>query len=755
MKYLFTRKNLKWISNSGDIKSFSTKIERDNFINEELMNEGEDYKALLEATVDTVPIDLNPVNNNVQMLSNPYKTNLVIFMNEFTGEITFHHIDDTNKYEQEQLTIYTLTKSLWLSNVGVIESMNNFRLVKGHSSIQNYANYDYDNGSYKINDISQPVKTNGETPNSFFIITEQIANGEPGIRIGRNATDATERPFRVYLAPVDPIDVPNANLPDQIIINYGNSIVGEQSPSASPPYIKDGNEIDTNFDLQESDTLKIRYSTISGRDAPIGYGNDWNYNETTIKLSDFWNKERLFYFGYKINISNYGEDRSDLVDNINETVDLFRATDNLLNDDWQRYGQLVKIKYDSNSKLLTIKDASYSDYANRTNNSFKLKRYNQSEWSSSDPSFQWEWCKESISDFDLNQFAINTITLTSRESEQWTSSQLIEYLNSGGATKVLSNKEINYDFRISGLGGGNFGEYDNISTVEIEANGQNFSLQRLDYYYYENTEPNNTYEYTKDFSSDTRIPLLTGNQLFRLSIENVIDFEIPQEFILPTSTGYKFKFIHKVDISPNEQQERIEFINEDNFNLGSTENIWDNNRDALIPSNDLALYKSNDPVASKMEILKPIANPLTYIRPISGLGQGIGVLVNRQNMKRKPEQIKGGGDIYSNLYFNKFKNRFIIKNIEYLGVEWLSTVLDIYRNGIQYNSAPIISSYEAIKRPIFNFIQVDNFIEANTKYELSRAEIDAYDEALQIGVRVWNNDKFKQYESDISGNGDN
>lgn len=753
MKYIFTRKNLKWNTNFGDIKSFSTIEERDAFVNEELMNDGEDYRAILTTTIDTVNINLNPVENTAQMVSNQYKTNMVIMMDELTGDITFHHINDFSKYEQEALTSYTLTKSLWLSNIGVLESLENFRMTKGHSKITDYENYEFDNGSYKINGINPLRRKNGKEQNSFIIAFEKINNATAGILIGNNSSDALEQPYRVLIAPVEPIEITDANIPAQTILDNGSTSKGEDNTNQ---YLKRGNTISVVFPLLESNKIDIKFSFLSYfRTAIIP---TWNYRDATgtVNLEDIWDQERLYHLAQ-------GDDGNilDLIDNLDSAdYTLGQGEEIGIGAISDRVGQLVAIKFNPLTNELTIRDALYQDYNNRSNKNYKLiktSNYINADngyWTSDKPDNQWDWFNKGTEGTNYNQVSIDKITVKAQTTSIWTNRPLINYLNSGNATNVIAVKEYNYDFLIESLSINNFGNIDNVSSIDVEYGGENIQIQKLDFYYFDITTPSNQYEAEIDIENENQTINLKGNELFKIGIENIKDFNIPQEFIIKTDNGVKIDFNHYVFLTPTSQDERIRFNNESNsINIFTDENVWDNNREALTPSNQFAEFNNNNPINAPLQLLSPLSKPATYLKPVSSFGQALGTIANRQNMKKAPESIKGSGDIYSNIYFNKVKNKFALKTINYLGSEWLSTITDIYREGLQFNTPNYIKNFESIKRPKFNFIQLENFREANKTYDLFEKEIEAYEQAFQEGVRVWN-DGFKEYSETLEDNGD-
>lgn len=254
-------------------------------------------------------------------------------------------------------------------------------------------------------------------------------------------------------------------------------------------------------------------------------------------------------------------------------------------------------------------------------------------------------------------------------------------------------------------------------------------------------------------SRTTDIELLDGLRNFSLNIEGKKEIKIPfNETNKLQLTLYKeFAF----DYNEGYETWRIDRIN--TLHIPSEDNSFINDTELTIFTNQLEQYKANEPINSKLDFLKPlgrIANPLNWLNPATQIAgtvnvatQELGTWLNRQNMKKAPEEVITGNGVFSNLAYGKIPFKLSIRHYKFIDSFRSQIIKNIYREGITPENKYNIESYEDIKRPNFNFLIIDNFIESNTNHDLPAPIIEEISNTLSSGVRIWNND-FKNYEVD-------
>lgn len=270
----------------------------------------------------------------------------------------------------------------------------------------------------------------------------------------------------------------------------------------------------------------------------------------------------------------------------------------------------------------------------------------------------------------------------------------------------------------------------------------------------------NSYEF--DISQLERkndIELLDGVRQVEIEIENTKKFEFPLKFI---NEG-KIKFVHNVIPSPTESTEFINWSNPSSLDEMHEGNTWSNDSELAVFTNQLQEYRANSPITSKLDYIKPIKgllNPLNYLNPstlIAGSAGAIGgelaTYINLQNMKQAPEKVEGSINTYFKYIFARKRTKFILNTYEYIGHERDGHIENIFREGINIDNGLVIKSYNDIKRPKFNFMVVSNFEEANTDTNLPNQVIEEIHSALSAGVRIWNQEQYKDYDNK-SSNGD-
>lgn len=281
-------------------------------------------------------------------------------------------------------------------------------------------------------------------------------------------------------------------------------------------------------------------------------------------------------------------------------------------------------------------------------------------------------------------------------------------------------------------------------------------------YYGESGEYNKQHSYTVIYN-ENGLEGLNGFSKKSIIIDGVKEID---NLALMSANGV-IKFSHISGITPNDEKEGIVFhthvTGDDIGNDKLGDYTWTNSTQLATFVNQLNEYKANNPYAW-VDYAKPalgVLNPLNLLGGLRGEGMAIanaatgivGVGLGRMAMAMAPEKIKGDEATYFLLSNYSSPGSFIAREYEYIGDSRDRAITNVYKFGLNLDSPYVAKNFEAIKRPKFNFIVMDNFLDANRVYDLPAEVIDEFDRAFSSGVRIWQTD-FNVY-GNWNDNGDN
>lgn len=729
MKYIFSKYNIKWNNNTIDQMSFNNIIERDLWVNKNLFDEGENYKDIIENVVSTTNFSsLDPLENNIELevYRNSNNSNCVIIKDN-DNNITFHYIKSSRVQQNNGMGDYELEKILFLSNVNVLESMNNIELLEGHTNIDNLADNQYENGDFSVKEklIIKPNTEIGleQVDKPFIFVLKQLSGVEKPFIL-----NGIEQTYKIYLAPLEDIlspggdfrndfsdflirnnnfsfEIPNTN---NILINkpfklrVANDHLNNQYRTYETPHLKQLNN--KGFQLLTPD------NEINKIIAEEGFYNkslddSMRFKTVAIKINPTTG-----------NLIVYDPSKVETLEQI-EDIELSGSYGNCNPTFGCIPGGTITFSFKDSTNFNTLYDFFYTIEADK-------------------------WVDQRL--LYCNYFVINK-----NGSVIWTKDNLIKYYNSNSGTQnsllfPLKIFDINYlDFQLKDLPIVQIEDFENISKETIDVEGEMLDIYVLDYVNFNNTIiQNNTYTITLN---DIDIEKLKGMERVKIGIENNYFIDIPYNAIIENTIS----FTHLINPSPNEAEERIIFNYDNSFkHLNKENNIFINTKEGALSINKLQQYKDNNPL-NAFEFFKPISNPLNFLKPanaISSVAQLGGEVINRQRLKLSPNESKGSGNIYGDLIFNDYSLNFLRVTIEYLGSSWLSNFNNILKRGGLYNDF-ILYDFKIWKNDTFNYLRFNNFREANETYNLKEEEIVKYEEIFSRGIRIWNDrDNFKNYD---------
>ncbi len=273
--------------------------------------------------------------------------------------------------------------------------------------------------------------------------------------------------------------------------------------------------------------------------------------------------------------------------------------------------------------------------------------------------------------------------------------------------------------------------------------------------------------YNIDLTSIKQAPhnfnILPGLEYTKLAIEGVKEIDWPFNQIDTSLDSLKVRL--GSFIAPNEMENYYTF--NDQVYYRTDDNTWTNTTELAMFTNQLSEYKANNPITSNgflefgSDITSTIRNA-AYAKGVIGKGTSLvsglvssvgGTVIDRQNKKKAPESVKGDTNTYALLNNMQQPYKLSFVNYKYVGNDRLSIFNGLYKYGSGYEGSLFVEKYEDIKRPMFNFIRLDNLSNSQLNMELPNEVLEAMGEQLTEGVRIWNSG-WLEYKADLSGNGD-
>lgn len=443
------------------------------------------------------------------------------------------------------------------------------------------------------------------------------------------------------------------------------------------------------------------------------------------------------------------------------------------------YTTLIDLEFDGGISMIEELET-LDPVSPKANSQQWMVVYRKLQYSKSAKSME-EGAKLKISNYDIDGGRkVNTLTLPFKvfiapviereiDGNTFNSDAMMEYYNeteNDGLTYGI--KMINYEFHTSR----NTMVWVDHGFMELKT----MDMSHLNIHGYDGDDEN-TYELEIPDEVGSVLELVAGVNEYALTIEGVMDFAIPLQYLYKEDGKFKIKFTHTIGLAPSGSKEAIFFQNENGYTVLEDQYSWTNETDFAIYVNQLNEYKASNPMAwtdwggGLKSIISGAATGAiggsiipgagtavgAGIGAVAGAVKGIGGLVstglNRAKLKRKPENIKGDGDTYFFIANTKSPYAFSIKKNKFISARRDATITSLYTNGIALDSALFIKDLDSIKRPRFNFVQIGNFLEANRDYNLPTEILEAYAEVFERGVRLWH-DNYLTYDDAWLDNGD-
>lgn len=788
-KIFVFKKSIPYTNNYNNVIHFANENERDTWINNNLVDEGEDYKQLLDNQPEIYNLETGILNQNIE-IAYPYKDirhfNYCVIKDN-RGDLSFYFILAIDNLGNNNKVSLSLSKDIFMNYLGFLDKLKNFKLVAGHSPLENYYDREFNDLYFKDKDFRE-IKKNNEggislfdnTPFLYVLTKAKEGGGITKEKGGRSYLEA----FKVYVAPMKDVPISDASQP--VIFNVDYQLDTDELDSIEIPFNQEINDADIyRFDYGINSPGKDRehvFYEISGGLLPnmsetklifIGGNNDTSKNNAdNLNNGNFNNTHLLFNDNgiiFPIKITN--------IDNLNYLFETPSGSDlyNLYNDTWYYLS---------------------ADVPNNSN----------------------AWGDGSDAPFDTHIILKQLVDLNG--TSNWNAISLMNYINETTDDTIISAKVSNFNPLIINK------QDTNIAFSDIVNITKDNEIYRLNYVNYDNNI-NNYKIYFQELEEESK---LRGLLLHKLLIENTLEIDINNLFFKKESRlidGIEIKFDvlefgHYASITP-EWEERIKFIKDDILDISSDANSWKNDKEFTIGQNVWNTYKASDPITSRLglrvvggfgsifgtsikgslfkdfrqpvkgfsseelnfgdwynifkkpkngkpfdkltessqinrqkeyldEWLKPNKTKLNK-RLVSksvalGVGQEIGTILGRTNTRNMLETTSGSGDILGDLIFN-YSNNFILVNMEPIGLKYVSLLREIRRNGLEYDYDLLINDINVIKRKNFNYIRVNNIFENINlqQYQLSFEEIEMFIELFNNGLRIWwNPENFLNFE---------
>lgn len=782
-RYILTDRNILYDSNYLNIPYFPDEISRDNYVENYLLA---DWKNRLNERPDLgrkieTPLSFSFEGKfNFEDIMN--KNYLII---EKDRKYYFYFIEGIQNINNNKF-ILSLTKDLNMTYPALFDKIKNIKATRTH--LNNYYGYTFD-GGYKepINISNFPYKIDNEVYNQLknkgWLVVFERVNTEADYLIKISKGSDYKEPYKIYIAPLREVSVSDNT--GQI----GEKILYEQS---SPSYFKIiERQTPTKIKIQLNDEITLEKDLniyVNFRSINNIEGN-YNYYQNNFIIKKEWlplelNEEKFIIVPFaQVNNGEAENINKDIKNNgiYNEIVNFISSsahstytTTNL------NYLPLKITKLDN--LTLEIKLALFSETLEYIPKSGYLLGNNFYYWSSSCPTgcidlygvyypYPPDGEEDGFTIYKISEILYNV----------WKSDNLFDYLENPENANIISAKTTNFIPIQTNQTTGLLNLEDVINLKHIE-DTDIYQITSLDYDFL--LEIN---EYSLDVNDFTKYDLIEGINKYSLIIENQKEFSINPNFITDNKT---IDFHHYASFTPN-WEERLKYINSKYISLTNENNAFTNTKEFIKGTDQLAQYKVNNPVNSKFEWFKPLANPFNSfkifktpkltiggkigntfnspygeaidVNPIRGtiprlkipfpriapIFQEIGIGLNRRNLKKSPDEFQGNGDINGDLIFNENGINFSLLEYEFITPERDSIIEDIKRYGVE--TIIYLISLKDLKQKSFNFFlldDLDNSDNNDLKNLLSNEEYEELNNIVQQGFRIWwDIEKFLDYSS--------
>ncbi len=205
MRYYITDNNMKSTLGIRDIPYFQNVNERNQWVSDNLLN-GQTLDEALATSIETNTQILNIQNTTIQVEYTPAlaNKNYVIVKDDISNEYLFYIITDKNMFNNSNMITLTLELDALMTYPTIIDNLENFELIKGHSSFNNYFDYEFDGGRKYIKEIRKKAHKGIQTYS--VIVYRKLHSNEEGVVI-----NGITLPYKIFIAQAEPLNVKDAN----------------------------------------------------------------------------------------------------------------------------------------------------------------------------------------------------------------------------------------------------------------------------------------------------------------------------------------------------------------------------------------------------------------------------------------------------------------------------------------------------------------------------------------------------------------
>ncbi len=208
MRYYITDNNMKSTLGIRDIPYFQNVNERNQWVSDNLLN-GKTIDEALATSIETNTQILNIQNTTIEVeytavLANK---NYVIVKDDISDEYLFYIITDKNMFNNSNMITLTLELDALMTYPTIIDNLENFELIKGHSSFNNYFDYEFDGGRKYIKNIKEQRPQNGT-----IVVYRKLHSGENGAVI-----NGITVPYKIFIAPEKALTIIDNNNIEKVV----------------------------------------------------------------------------------------------------------------------------------------------------------------------------------------------------------------------------------------------------------------------------------------------------------------------------------------------------------------------------------------------------------------------------------------------------------------------------------------------------------------------------------------------------------
>lgn len=791
MKYLITDNNVKWDNTFANTMYFDTETARNGFVSTYLFTDG-NYMQQLQAQPETYGVTLSPKGGTIEIewtgdINELWTKNTIVLQeSKKNAKPTFWFIDDIQQLDNNNMFELTLTPNLFLSYPGILEHDPTMELIEGHVASASLLDEKFDGGYRTMSSITG-LDRNFDFEGTFDGWDINMMNNQwiyVFVKSTNDAAGTNEKlfkyngqimPYRVLIAPLNDIVVNSGDY-------YSNTIASFSETWESASY--ELQELDMNV----PDLTDLTKERVIDMENPFLTGTDIDDDDITIVGSyDGVNKYITYTYDnfmncYKdkwgpIYISSESESEISRVNNLLAAGTYVDKTSHSVDEK-----VVLKMKYNSSDNTISFKTL---DQVSGNNDGIEFHdliiankyMYDERYWTVFVPGhwnkmygvvpgdFTDKWVPYMSTVHGVTTIAVSTVNYSSHdwkvkffriyqgdeesagENITWTNDTLMEFVNSQAnaqddASVVIIGGKIS-SFNPLHLNANSGGKIDNIRPFDgTEVGYIEGEVMELFFLNDDDSALMNTYDITKYQNKSW----LDGIENYTIMIENGAEFKLKPELVYTDGV-----FTHQVVPTPNEWTERLIFEH-DIHNEGYE---FVNNKEFIFATNAFNEYQVNDPTAIKQQkfsnnlnLLKG-ATELAMSIPKGGVGAVAGVnaignnvvdrynfRMNMRSMKERPVNITGSGSAMTELYMNKNAFGLSIVEWQYTTNQAPSIIKTLIRNGLSYDQ-PIVANFSKIKRPAFNFIQINNPYEVFSNNDYGVTINNAFGEVFNKGTRLW------------------